>query len=139
MNEFTFDSIEVGQKESFKVIITKEMHDNFTKITGDINPMHIDVEYARGNGFADTLVYGMLTASFYSTLVGVYLPGKYCLFHECNTLFNHPVYVGDELTITGTVIEKTSVPINRITVKAIVKNQKNETVSRAKLVVGVSQ
>ena len=139
MNEFTFDSLDVGQKECFKVNVTKEMQDSFAKITGDINPMHIDVEYARENGFADTLVYGMLTASFYSTLVGVYLPGKYCLFHECNTLFNRPVYVNDELTITGTVIEKTSVPINRITIKAIVKNQKNETVSRAKLVVGVSQ
>lgn len=139
MNVFTFENLEVGQSEGFTVQVTKEMHDNFTKTTGDINPMHIDTEYAKSQGFNDILVYGMLTASFYSTLVGVYLPGKYCLFHECNTSFNRPVYINDTLSIKGTIIEKTEVPINRITIKAIIKNQKNETVSRAKLVVGISK
>lgn len=139
MKEYIFDDIAIGTKESFEVTITKEMHDTFTKLSGDINPMHTDAAFAKDAGYKDCLVYGMLTASFYSTLVGVYLPGKYCLFHECDTMFNNPVYVGDILKVEGSVIEKNEVPIKRIIIKAIIRNQDNKIVSRAKLGIGVSK
>lgn len=136
MKEYTFDEITVGLSESFSVQVTKEMQDCFTHITGDVNPMHIDCAYAQSKGFDGCLVYGMLTASFYSTLVGVYLPGKECLFYSCDTLFNKPVYINDVLEISGTVIEKETVPRKRIVVRAIIRNQRREAVSRAKLLVG---
>lgn len=136
MNKYTMRDICVGIVESFTVEITKEMQDAFTKITGDINPMHIDYQYAIDNGFQQEIVYGMLTASFYSTLVGVYLPGKYCLFHECDVSFNKPVYVGDVLTVVGEVVEIHEV-FNRITIKAFIKNQEGKKVSKAMLIVGI--
>lgn len=40
MNEYTYEQIEVGQKESFEVVITEEMMEHFKAITGDINPLH---------------------------------------------------------------------------------------------------
>ena len=139
MNEYTYDEIEVGMKESFSVLINEEMVSNFTKYTGDINPMHIDKEYAVSKGYDSKIVYGMLTASFYSTLAGVYLPGKNCLFYQCDTLFNNPVYEGDTLLVSGQVIDKSDATLKKITVKAIIKNQKGKTVSRAKLVLGVME
>ena len=42
MNEYKYDEIQVGLKESFCVHITKEMEDSFRTITGDMNPLHID-------------------------------------------------------------------------------------------------
>jgi len=136
MNFYTLKDIKVGTSESFQVQVTKEMHDSFTASTGDINPMHIDKEWANDHGFNDVLVYGMLTASFYSTLVGVYLPGKHCLFQECKVGFNHPVFIGDILTITGTVTEINDV-FGRVTVKATIRNQNNLKVSSAKLSIGI--
>ena len=101
--------------------------------------MHIDREYvlksAQG-GYTDCLVYGMCTASFYSTLVGVYLPGEKCLFHECNVAWLKPVYVGDELTVVGEVA-KVDDRVKRIKIKAYMENQKGERVSRATLIAGV--
>lgn len=76
MNEYTYEQIEIGTKESFEVSVTEEMLESFKKITGDINPLHNDAEYARSMKYEDRVVYGMLTASFLSTLAGVYLPGK---------------------------------------------------------------
>ena len=137
MNTYTFNEIVIGQEESFQVEVTDQMQHNFTRITGDINPMHINQEYAKSCGYRDVLVYGMLTASFYSTLVGVYLPGKYCLFQECHTYFNKPVYCGDILTVSGKVIDKLDWGgKSSVIVKGTIKNQNGDTVSKAKLIAG---
>lgn len=137
MNEYKLDDIEIGMSESFEVTITEEMQNKFRETTGDINPMHSESEHAIEKGFKDKLVYGMLTASFFSTLVGVYLPGKNCLFQECkDILFHNPVYIGDKLTITGEVKEIDE-RFNRITVKAIIRNEDGKKVCSGKLIAGV--
>ena len=94
MNEFTFQDIASARnmERSFTVTITQEMMSDFLKITGDSNPMHVDSDYAKSNGFKDTLVYGLLTNSFYSTLAGVYLPGKYCLLQEVAAQFRRNLF-----------------------------------------------
>lgn len=122
--------------ESFSVTVNQELQDTFTKLTGDINPMHLDSNYAVRMGYQDKIVYGMLTASFYSTLVGVYLPGQRCLFHECDVQWPKPVYIGDTLTIIGKISEMDE-RFHRIKIKAHILNQHNEKVSRASLSVGV--
>lgn len=138
MNHYTFDEINIGMQESFNVTITEEMQKAFLDMSGDNNPMHLTDEYANQFGYEHKLVYGMLTASMYSRLVGVHLPGEYCLFQQCDTTFNAPVYVGDELTVVGEVVEKHDV-FKRIKIKAYVKNQNGKKVSRATLLVGVSK
>lgn len=106
MKEYKYDDLTIGITESFKITITKEMMDKFCAITGDINPMHVDKNYAISKNFPDKLVYGMLTSSFFSTLGGVYLPGKYCLIQSVESKFINPVFIGDNITIKGTVEEK---------------------------------
>lgn len=138
MNHYTFSELTEGLSAEFTVTVTEKMHQSFTELTGDVNPMHMTDEYARTQGYEAKLVYGMLTASLYSTLVGVYLPGEYCLFHEVHTTFNAPVYVGDTLTISGKIIELHE-GFKRAKIKAQVVNQKGKKVSRATLTVGVSK
>lgn len=135
-NEYLLSDLSVGQMESFTVTITEKMQVTFRELTEDINPMHTDADFAHAGGYQDKVVYGMLTASFFSTLVGVYLPGKYCLFHECDVQWPRPVYIGDTLVITGK-IEDISDTLNMVTIKAIIKNQNNVKVARAKLMAEV--
>ena len=106
MNQYTYDEIKVGQKEHFSVVVTPEDQAAFCKITGDVNPLHQDAEYAAAKGHKGCVVYGMLTASYYSTLAGVYLPGERSLVHSVKSKFLKPVYIGDTLLIEGTVTEK---------------------------------
>lgn len=142
MKEYTFSDLSIGMKESFTRTITKELEDSFREITGDLNPLHYDDEYAReiGEGrFKGHVTFGMLTASLYSTICGMYLPGKYSLIHSLEDIaFKTPVYVGDELTVTGEIIE-TNESLKLIVLKVIINNQDKKTVSKAKIKVIVQK
>ncbi len=136
MNEYKFQDVSVGLEEQFQVTITEDMMTRFRELTGDTNPMHIDMDYAQKHGgMKDRIVYGMLSASFYSTLVGMYLPGKYALFEKCEVSWPSPCYIGDRLTVIGRVSEINSL-FSRITIKAYITNQYGKKISRALLTVG---
>lgn len=136
MNHYRFDEITPGMSASFTLTVSEDMQSSFTHMSGDINPLHMDGDYAIGRGYRGIVVYGMCTASLYSTLVGVYLPGEYCLFQECEIAWTKPVYIGDTLTVSGKVTEVDE-RFKRLKIKASITNQNGEKVSRAKLAVGV--
>lgn len=137
MNSYSYESITIGMTESFTVRVTEKSMENFLELTGDINPLHNQKDYAMKKGYKDRVVYGMLTAAFFSTLAGVYLPGERSLIHSVETKMMKPVFIGDELVVIGKVLEKSeSLPI--ITINVVVKNQNSETVMRGKMQIGVS-
>ena len=136
MNEYKFSDMEIGLEESFEVKIDASKMDKFLDISNDTNPLHVDTNYARKKGFHGRVVYGLLTSSFYSTLVGVYLPGKNCILQEVNIQFSKPVYIGDILKIQGKV-NYLNEACRQIEIKATITNQNNEKVSKAIIKTGV--
>ena len=136
MNEYRYEDIETGHKESFTVSVTEDMMKSFCDMTGDINPLHSDEDYAKSKGHPGRVAYGMLTASLLSTLAGVYLPGRNSLIHEVKLKFAKPVYIGDTLTVEGVVEEKHDV-YSLLVIKATIRNQNGDKVCRAKMQVGV--
>jgi 3-hydroxybutyryl-CoA dehydratase len=136
MNEYKFSDIEIGLEESFEVRIDASMMDKFLDISNDINPLHVDSNYAKEKGFPGRVVYGLLTSSFYSTLVGVHLPGKHCILQGIDIQFSKPVYIGDTLKISGKV-SYINEAYKQIEIKAFITNQNNEKVSKATIKTGV--
>jgi len=136
MNEYKFSDIEIGLRESFEVKIDASKMDKFLDISNDTNPLHVDSNYAKKKGFPNRVVYGLLTSSFYSTLVGVYLPGKYCILQGIDIQFSKPVYIGDALKISGKV-SYINEAYKQIEIKAFITNQNNEKVSKATIKTGV--
>ena len=136
MNEYLFSQLKVGIKHSFEAEVDEVKMQKFLEISGDNNPMHIDHIFAKSNGMKDRIVYGLLTSSFYSTLVGVHLPGKFALLHSIDIQFSKPVFIGDKLTITGEIF-KINKMFRQIELKAYILNQKNEKISRAKIKIGL--
>ena len=136
MNQYTFEELEVGMKACFNVTVTEEMMKSFRRLSGDGNPLHCDEDYAIASGFPGRVVYGMLTASFYSTMAGAYLPGQRAILQGVDSKFRSPVYIGDTLTVTGKIAEKNDT-FRLITVKAEITNQSGKKVSKATLQVGV--
>lgn len=135
MNHYSYEEISIGQKESFVVEVKQEMLDKFKCITGDINYLHNDEDFAKDCGYKSKVVYGMLTASFLSTLAGVYLPGENSLIHSVNMDLAKPVYVGDILTVTGTVKEKNDL-FRFIEIKTEIRNQDDVKVLRGSMKIG---
>ena len=79
-SELTFEHIEIGQKKEFQVRITESLVNDFAKLSGDYNPLHMDDEYSKSTKFHGRVVHGMLLASFLSRMGGMYLPGKHALY-----------------------------------------------------------
>lgn len=136
MNKYTFDEIEVGMQAEFVAKVKPEDMDNFCHITGDTNPLHCDKEYALRKGFEDRIVYGMLSASYLSTLAGIYLPGKESLIQSVEISFIRPIGINELLTIKGKVTEKNEL-FKIIKIKFWILNSKKEKVVRGKMQVGV--
>lgn len=135
MNEYALADVSVGMAQEFSVTITTGMTTRFVEISDDVNPLHVDEHYADTKGFRGRVVHGMLTSAFYSTLVGVYLPGKYCLLQGIKITFHHPVFAGDHLTVRGEVAH-VSEALRVMTVRGSITNQDGDTVSKAQIQVG---
>ena len=138
MNHYTLAEMTPGLTEEFTVTVTPEMMDAFRAITGDVSPIHIDADYAKGRGYPGRVVYGMLGASFFSTLAGVYLPGEHCLLHSVESKFAKPIFIGDTLTITGKV-DEVNEAFGEITIKATITNQDGKKVTRGVIKAGVAK
>jgi 3-hydroxybutyryl-CoA dehydratase len=138
MNKYKFSDIHLSLAHTFKTTITKDMMQKFSGYSGDTNPLHLDPKFAAEQGHPNTVVFGMLTASFYSTLVGVYLPGKYALLHSIDITFNLPVYPGEQLTVSGEV-KHIHEPYRQVEIKASIQNQTGKKVSKAKIKVGLNR
>lgn len=136
MNEYTFSEIKTGMTASFTRNITEEMEQNFRIICGDENPLHKEDDFARtisGGKFQSHVSFGMLTASFYSTLAGMYLPGRNSLIHSFDELsFMKPVFARDTLTVEGTVTDRLD-DLKLIRLNVQIKNQYGEKVSKARM------
>ena len=139
MNEYTFDEIKIGHKESFSFEITEDYMSRFKEITGDYNPLHNDESYAKQRGYDSVVVYGMLTASFLSTLAGMYIPGKRSLIQTVKIDMIRPVYVGQRLSCEGTVVGKgetyKTLKVN-YSIKTVCEERK---VMRGNMMVGVME
>lgn len=137
MNEYKYEEIYKGQIEEFTFNITEEKMRQFYSISGDNNPLHTDLNYARSKGYNEVLVYGLLTTSALSTLAGVYLPGKYSLIHSIEINYAKPVFVSSSpLRVKGEVIEKDD-RFSRITVKVNIFDKNGVKVCRGLMQIGV--
>ena len=105
-SEYSFDEIELGMQKRFKVDISKNMLDVFGRDTGDYNPLHMSEEYASSTSFKKRVCSGMFLASFFSRLVGMYLPGKHALHISQSLNFVNPCFIGETITVEGKVIDK---------------------------------
>jgi 3-hydroxybutyryl-CoA dehydratase len=134
VREYLFSQLHVGLSCSFEAVLRAEICAQYVQITGDASPLHIDADFARSQGFSGAVVHGCLVASFYSTLVGVHLPGRYALLLKLDATFNSPAYTDDRLLVEGKIAElnaSTSV----CEVAARIHNQHNQLVSRARILV----
>jgi acyl dehydratase len=119
--EYTFDEIEIGLTKQFQIAITESMIDDFAKISGDYNPLHMDEKFAQSRDFKNRVCHGMLLGSLFSRLIGMYVPGKYGLYFSQTLNFVNPTIVDDTVTVTGKVISKNE-STKIIKLKTTIKN-----------------
>lgn len=99
------DQIKVGDVETFARTITESDVYLFGGVTGDLNPAHTNQVASEKTMFNGRIAHGMLTASYISTILGMYLPGPGTIFLSQETKFLKPVHFGDTITAKVTATE----------------------------------
>src|SRR5947209_1864061 len=98
----TFDEIQVGDSASLVRTLTRGDIDLFAVMSGDVNPAHVDEEYAKSEQFHKIIAHGMWGGALISTLLGTKLPGPGTLYLGQTLTFRKPVVVGDTVTVAVT-------------------------------------
>ncbi|KAJ49599.1 dehydratase, partial [Clostridium tetanomorphum DSM 665] len=106
----------------------------FSKISGDVNPIHLDEEFAKKSLFKKRIAHGILTSSLISAVLGTKLPGINTLYLSQTLKFLAPVFLGDKLTAVVEVISKND-DKRIITLKTSVFNEENVEVVTGEAVV----
>jgi phosphotransacetylase/acyl dehydratase len=123
----TFDEIKVGDTASLVRTLSKEDIELFAVMSGDVNPAHVDEEYARSDMFHKIIAHGMWGASLISTLLGTKLPGPGAIYLSQTLCFHHPVTIGDTITVTVTARAKET-EHHQINFDCLCMNQRGEVV-----------
>lgn len=102
----TFDELNIGDSASLKRTLTLKDIELFAIMSGDVNPAHVDAEFAKGYMFHKIIAQGMWSASLISTLLGTDLPGPGTIYLDQTLKFTAPVVPGDTITVSVVVIAK---------------------------------
>jgi 3-hydroxybutyryl-CoA dehydratase len=106
MNEshgYYLEDLAVGMSASYAKTVTEADIVLFAGVSGDLNPVHLDEDYANATAFKGRIVHGLLTASFISAVLGTKLPGPGCIYVSQNLKFKAPVRIGDTVRARVTV------------------------------------
>ena len=109
------DEISMGQEAEFSKTVTEADIEMYAKVSGDVNPVHMDEDFAKTTIFKTRIAHGMLSAGFISAILGTKLPGPGCIYLSQSLKFLAPVMIGDTVTaratVTGIVPEKKRVTL----------------------------
>jgi len=123
----TFDEIEVGDAAALEHTLSWRDIELFAVMSGDVNPAHVDEEYARTDMFHHIVAHGMWGASLISTLLGTRLPGPGTIYLEQTLRFRHPVSIGDTIKVSVAVASKEP-ERHRVALECRCVNQEGKTV-----------
>lgn len=122
----TYEEIEVGQTATLERALTEKELVLFAAVSGDVNPVHLDAEFAKTSMFGEQIAHGMWSGSLISAALATVLPGPGTIYLGQELSFRRPVKLADTLTVTLTVKEKLSK--NRVVIDTLVTNQNDEKV-----------
>ena len=99
------EDLKVGMTAVYAKTVTEADIVMFAGISGDINPVHLNHEFASETMFEGRIAHGMLSASFISTVIGTKLPGPGAIYLSQNLKFKAPVRAGDTVLARTTITE----------------------------------
>ena len=131
----TIDDFHVGQQAQLTKTFTDDDIERFVAITGDTNPLHVDDDFAARTPFRRRILQGMLTASLFSTMVGMRLPGPGAIYRSQTIRFLKPVFVGDTVT-AHFVVRSIDREKHRLQIESWIENESGDHVVEGTCEVG---
>ncbi len=123
----TFSELRVGDSASLSRTLTYRDIELFAIMSGDVNPAHVDKEFADSDMFHKIIAHGMWGGALISTVLGTQLPGPGAIYLGQSLRFRRPVGLGDTITVTVTVAEMDE-DKHRVALECQAANQRGEIV-----------
>ena len=123
----TIEELKMGDTAEIQKTISETDVYLYAGITGDMNPAHLNEEYARGTLFKTRIAHGMLIAGLISTILGNKLPGPGTIYTHQSVDFLAPVRFGDTITARAEVVGLDAEK-NRVRLKTTCMNQEGTLV-----------
>ena len=134
LRNFTADELRVGQSASVSRQASERDARAFAQLSGDLNPLHLDADYAEKTPFGQRIMHGIWTAGLVSAALAMELPGPGTVYLSQSLRFRRPVFFGDTVTATVTVREAPDKK-GRLALGCEVVNQRGEQVLSGEAVV----
>ncbi len=106
ISNFTYEEISLGQTATYTRTVGEREIQLFAAASGDVNPVHLDEDFAASTQFKGRIAHGMLTGAFISAALAMKLPGPGTIYLGQSLRFRLPVKIGDTITVSLEVIEK---------------------------------
>jgi 3-hydroxybutyryl-CoA dehydratase len=97
-------NFKIGDFKQSSTLVTEDMVNTFANISGDHNPIHLDLEYASNTIFKEKIAHGMLISGFISALIANEIPGNGSIYLEQNLEFKAPVKLNDVVLTKVTIL-----------------------------------
>lgn len=134
MKGITISEMKLGDSASFTKTVSEHDVYTYAGVSGDFNPAHVNEVEAQKGMFGKRIAHGMLSAGFISTVLGTQLPGPGTIYMGQELRFTKPVFFGDTITATVTVVELIPEK-NRAILDTVCTNQNGEVVIKGKAAV----
>ncbi|MFP4510507.1 MAG: MaoC family dehydratase [Spirochaetota bacterium] len=126
----TVNELSVGDAAYFAKTFSEADMLLFAGVTGDVNQLPINEEFARKTRYGTRIAHGMLTASFITNIIGMRLPGYGSTMTRQSVRFVKPVFVGDTIEV-GLRLTEVRIDGNEVDFEANATNQHGDTVMTA--------
>jgi 3-hydroxybutyryl-CoA dehydratase len=97
--------LKIGDSAEVSKIITETDINDFARVTGDFNPVHLDQAYAEKTVFKGRIAHGLFSVGLISTILGNILPGHGTIYLSQEVKFLAPVRIGDTIKARVEAIE----------------------------------
>ena len=132
--ERKYSEFKVGDFATFTKTITDADIILFAGVTGDVNSVHINEEYAKESMFKKRIAHGMISAGLISAVLGTQLPGPGTIYLSQTLKFRKPVYIGDTITARADIVNKIQNK-NQLVLRTECVNQDDVTILTGEAVV----
>ncbi len=126
MENLTYDELQIGDSATYTRTLTEEELVLFAAVSGDVNPVHLDPQYASKTIFKERIAHGMWSGALISAALATIMPGPGTIYLEQSLSFKRPVRLNDTLQVRITVAAKE--PKGRVVLDCEIVNQNDEVV-----------
>ncbi len=123
------DTARVGDKVERQLVVSEQLVNNFSVLSGDFNPLHTNDKFAKSKGFPGRVVHGSILNLMISSIVGMSLNDDNVMLLSQRTSHQKPIFIDDIITAIGTVFT-ISASVRVIEMQLKFKNQNQVLVAQ---------